>query len=148
MAHTLPQVNLYTHGTLVTAMHGHLAFWGAYGMIVFSFISFAMPNLTGRKMYDTTLGQLAFWLSNIGMLGMTIAFGVAGVAQVYLERKFGLEFGAVQQEIEVHFFVLICMATMFATGITLYIVEFFKYGKPSDEAIGFEDKFEPVTRNN
>ena len=148
MAHTLPQVNLYTHGTLVTAMHGHLAFWGAYGMIVFSFISFAMPNLTGRKMYDTTLGQLAFWLSNIGMLGMTIAFGVAGVAQVYLERKFGLEFGAVQQEIEVHFFVLSCMATMFATGITLYIVEFFKYGKPSDEAIGFEDKFEPVTRNN
>jgi nitric oxide reductase subunit B len=148
MAHTLPQVNLYTHGTLVTAMHGHLAFWGAYGMIVFSFISFAMPNLTGRKMYDTALGQLAFWLSNIGMLGMTIAFGVAGVAQVYLERKFGLEFGAVQQEIEVHFFVLICTATMFATGITLYIVEFFKYGKPSDEALGFEDKFEPVTRNN
>ena len=29
-AHTLPQVNIYTHGTLVTAMHGHLAFWGAY----------------------------------------------------------------------------------------------------------------------
>lgn len=27
-AHTLPQVNIYTHGTLVTAMHGHLAFWG------------------------------------------------------------------------------------------------------------------------
>ncbi|MDH5380003.1 MAG: cbb3-type cytochrome c oxidase subunit I, partial [Cyclobacteriaceae bacterium] len=32
-AHTLPQTNLYTHGTLVTAMHGHLAFWGAYGML-------------------------------------------------------------------------------------------------------------------
>jgi nitric oxide reductase subunit B len=31
-AHTLPQVNLYTHGTLVTAMHGHMAFWGAYAM--------------------------------------------------------------------------------------------------------------------
>ena len=27
-AHTLPQINLYTHGTLVTAMHAHLAFWG------------------------------------------------------------------------------------------------------------------------
>jgi nitric oxide reductase subunit B len=27
-AHTVPQVNMYTHGTLVTAMHGHMAFWG------------------------------------------------------------------------------------------------------------------------
>lgn len=139
MAHTLPQVNMYTHGTLVTAMHGHLAFWGAYGMIVFSFITFAMPNLTGRKLYDTVNGQLAFWLSNIGMLGMTTAFGVAGVAQVYLERKTGLEFGAVQQEIEVHFFVLVLTASMFATGILLYLYEFYRYGKPNDEAIGMEE---------
>ncbi len=139
MAHTLPQVNMYTHGTLVTAMHGHLAFWGAYGMIVFSFITFAMPNLTGRRLYDTTYGQLAYWLSNIGMLGMTVAFGVAGVAQVYLERKFGMEFGAVQQEIEVHFLVLVLTATMFAAGITFYIIEFFRFGKPTNEAIGFEE---------
>lgn len=139
MAHTLPQVNMYTHGTLVTAMHGHLAFWGAYGMIVFSFITFALPNLTGRKLYDTVNGQLAFWLSNIGMLGMTAAFGVAGVAQVYLERKTGLEFGAVQQEIEVHFLVLVLNATMFATGITFYIIEFFRYGRPNNEVIGVEE---------
>lgn len=139
MAHTLPQVNMYTHGTLVTAMHGHLAFWGAYGMIVFSFITYALPNLTGRKLYDTVNGQLAFWLSNIGMLGMTAAFGVAGVAQVYLERKTGLEFGAVQQEIEVHFLVLVLNATMFATGITFYIIEFFRYGRPNNEAIGVEE---------
>lgn len=139
MAHTLPQVNMYTHGTLVTAMHGHLAFWGAYAMIVFSFITFALPNITGRRLYDTVNGQLAFWLSNIGMIGMTMAFGVAGVAQVYLERKVGLEFGAVQQEIEVHFLVLVLLATMFATGVILYIWEFIRYGKPSDEAIGFEE---------
>jgi len=95
LAHTLPQVNMYTHGTLVTAMHGHLAFWGAYGMIVLAIISYTMPNLTGRKLYDSNTGVLAFWLSNIGMLGMTVAFGVAGVAQVYLERKMGLDFGDV-----------------------------------------------------
>jgi len=135
LAHTLPQVNMYTHGTLVTAMHGHLAFWGAYAMIVLAMISYAMPNLTGRKYYETTLGSLAFWLSNIGMLGMTVAFGVAGVAQVYLERRVGLEFGDVQKEIQVHFFILICCATMFATGITCYIIEFIKYGQPTDEAL-------------
>lgn len=32
-AHTLPQVNIYTHGTLVTAMHGHMAFWAWVHML-------------------------------------------------------------------------------------------------------------------
>lgn len=135
LAHTIPQVNMYTHGTLVTAMHGHLAFWGAYAMIVLAIISYAMPNLTGRKLYDTTTGLYAFWLSNIGMLGMTVAFGVAGVAQVYLERKVGLEFGDVQKEIQVHFLILVSCATMFTAGICMYIYEFVKHGRPSDEAL-------------
>ena len=134
-AHTLPQTNLYTHGTLVTAMHGHLAFWGAYGMIVFAIISYALPNMTGRKLYDSARGRMAYWLSNIGMIGMTVAFGVAGVAQVYLERKMKVDFMTVQNEISVHFVVLMLCAAMFATGIILFIVDFYKHGKPTDEAL-------------
>ena len=134
-AHTLPQTNIYTHGTLVTAMHGHYAFWGAYAMIVLAIISYAMPNMTGRKLYDSTRGHMAFWLSNVGMLGMTVAFGVAGVAQVYLERKMKMDFMDVQNEISIHFVVLLLCASLFATGITLYILEFIKYGKPTDEAL-------------
>lgn len=134
-AHTLPQTNLYTHGTLVTAMHGHLAFWGAYAMIVLAIISYALPNLTGRKLYESSRGYMAFWLSNIGMLGMTVAFGVAGVAQVYLERKLKMEFMEVQNEISIHFVVLILCASLFATGIILYIIDFYKHGKPTDEAL-------------
>ena len=134
-AHTLPQTNIYTHGTLVTAMHGHYAFWGAYAMIVLAIISYALPNITGRKLYDSTRGHMAFWLSNIGMLGMTAAFGVAGVAQVYMERKMKMDFMDVQNEISIHFVVLLLCATLFTTGITLYILEFVKYGKPTDEAL-------------
>ena len=134
-AHTLPQTNLYTHGTLVTAMHGHLAFWGAYAMIVFAIISYSLPNMTGRKFYDSAIGRMAFWFSNIGMIGMTVAFGVAGVAQVYLERKLKMNFMVVQQEIEVHFWVLITMATLFSTGIILYMIEFWRHGLPTDEAL-------------
>ncbi|MHB1148041.1 MAG: cbb3-type cytochrome c oxidase subunit I [Lutibacter sp.] len=134
-AHTLPQTNIYTHGTLVTAMHGHLAFWGAYGMIVLAIISYSLPNMTGRKLYDSSIGRLAFWLANIGMLGMTVAFGVAGVAQVYLERKFKMDFMLVQKEIAIHFVVLVLCASIFATGIILYIIDFYRHGKPSDEAL-------------
>jgi len=138
-AHTLPQTNLYTHGTLVTAMHGHYAFWGAYAMIVLAIISYALPNLTGRKRYDNKNGHLAFWLANIGMLGMTVAFGVAGVIQVYMERRLKMEFMEVQNETKVHFVVLILCATIFTIGIGLYIYEFIKYGRPNDEALVKED---------
>lgn len=132
-AHTLPQVNLYTHGTLVTAMHGHLAFWGAYAMIVMAIITYALPEMTGRKLWDNAMGHLAFWTSNIGMVSMTAAFAVAGVTQVYLERRMGLDFLQVQQELEVHFLGLVMAATLFTVGIILYIWNFIRFGLPSDE---------------
>jgi len=145
-AHTLPAVNLYTHGTLITAMHGHMAFWGAYGMLIFAIMAYAVPLMTGRKLYNTPMASWAFWLSNVGMVGMTASFAVAGVAQVYLERKMGLDFIMVQKEIEVHFLMLILTATMFAVGITLYIINFAKHGTPTDEALVSEqDEFEAAT---
>ncbi|MBP1689684.1 MAG: norB [Deltaproteobacteria bacterium] len=131
-AHTLPQVNLYTHGTLVTAMHGHLAFWGAYAMIVLGIISYAMPLMTGRKCYQAPNAVLAFWISNIGMVAMTLAFAVAGVTQVYLERRIGMDFVTVQKEIEVHFYGLILAAVLFASGIVLFVWNFISYGLPVD----------------
>lgn len=130
-AHTLPQVNMYTHGTLVTAMHGHMAFWGAYAMLVLAMISYAMPELTGRGIHDSTLNVFAFWTSNIGMIAMTLAFAVAGIAQVYLERKVGMDFLAVQKEIEVHFFGLVLAACLFTLGIGAYVINFIKYGLPN-----------------
>jgi nitric oxide reductase subunit B len=132
-AHTLPQVNMYTHGTLITAMHGHMAFWGAYAMIVLAMISYAMPLLTGRKLYDSTSAVFAFWTSNIGMIAMTLAFAVAGVTQVYLERKVGMDFITVQKEIEVHFIGLILAASLFTLGIIAFMVNFVRYGLPVAE---------------
>lgn len=137
-AHTLPQVNLYTHGTLITAMHGHLAFWGAYAMIVFAILTYAMPLLTGRKLWNNPTGLFAFWASNIGMLGMTGAFAVAGIAQVYLERKLGLDFLTVQKEIQVHFLGLVLAALVFTAGIIAFIINFIRFGRPTDEALGAE----------
>ncbi len=134
-AHTLPSVNIYTHGTLVTAMHGHLAFWGAYAMIVLAIISYAMPQMTGRKFFDTWVPEWAFWISNIGMLSMTCAFAVAGVTQVYLERRVGMDFLEVQAAVAVHFTALVLAASLFTLGILLFIYDFIRYGFPSDEAV-------------
>ncbi|MCE9598294.1 MAG: cbb3-type cytochrome c oxidase subunit I [Spirochaetia bacterium] len=151
-AHTLPQVNMWTHGTLVTAMHGHMAFWGAYAMIVLAIITYSMPMMTGRKLWNNMPGLLAFWLTNIGMVGMVGAFAVAGIAQVYLERKMGMDFLAVQREISVHFIALLCSATLFTTGVILFIYNFVKSGQPTDEVIvpenSEEEFYTPVAERN
>jgi nitric oxide reductase subunit B len=134
-AHTLPQVNRYTHGTLITAMHGHLAFWGAYAMIVLAIITYAMPRMTGRPIYRGWLGQYAFWASNIGMVAMTLALAVAGITQVYLERMVGMDFLAVQRELEVHFVGVLLAALLFVSGVAAFVIDFVRYGLPvSDPA--------------
>ena len=144
-AHTLPQVNLYTHGTLVTGMHGHLAFWGAYACVVIAIMTYAMPLLTGRKRYADPSASIAFWAANIGMVSMTVAFGVAGVAQVYLERRAGMEFLDVQKELEVHFIALLLAASIFIVGILAYLWNFLRHGLPVAEpsgAMALEDSVE------
>jgi nitric oxide reductase subunit B len=97
-----------------------------------------MPNLTGRKLYNNMSGYLAFWMANIGMIGMTGALAVAGIAQVYLERKLGMDFLVVQKEISFHFIGMLLAATLFSVGITYYIIDFIKHGLPNDEALGID----------
>jgi nitric oxide reductase subunit B len=128
LAHTWPSVNKWTHGTLITAMHGHAAFYGAYAMIVLAMITYALPAMVpGRREGGTSLGYWAFWLQLVGMFGMTLSFATAGIGQVYLERILGLGYLDTQLKIQVHFLMLIATASVFAAGVILFIVDFFRY---------------------
>ena len=127
LAHTWPAVNQWTHGTLITAMHGHAAFYGAYAMIVLAMISYALPSLTRRADEGGTgVGYLAFWLQLAGMFGMTMAFAAGGIGQVYLERIMGLGYLDAQLKIQVHFLMLIATASLFTVGAALFIWDFFR----------------------
>jgi nitric oxide reductase subunit B len=135
LAHTWPSVNKWTHGTLITAMHGHAAFYGAYAMIVLSMVSFALPTICrDRPAGGTAVGFWAFWLQLAGMFGMTLSFATAGIAQVYLERILGLGFLDTQLKIQVHFLMLLAAGAVFATGVGLFIWDFFRY-RPRFEVV-------------
>ncbi|HEY8555389.1 MAG TPA: cbb3-type cytochrome c oxidase subunit I [Burkholderiales bacterium] len=128
LAHTWPSVNKWTHGTLVTAMHGHAAFFGAYAMIVLAMITYALPTMApGRQERGTMLGYWAFWLQLAGMFGMTLSFATAGIGQVYLERILGLGYLDAQLKIQVHFLMLVATASLFAIGVAAFIVDFFRH---------------------
>lgn len=127
LAHTWPGVNKWTHGTLVTAMHGHGAFFGAYAMIVMAVITYTLPSLTNhRKVEGSAAGYWAFWLQIAGMFGMVLSFGTAGITQVYLERILGLGYLDTQLKLQVHFLMLTATATLFTLGAGLFIWDFFR----------------------
>ncbi|HJL92538.1 MAG TPA: cbb3-type cytochrome c oxidase subunit I [Woeseiaceae bacterium] len=89
---TLPQINLYTHGTQWSASHGHLAFFGAYATINIAMFYMAIQVWRGEEIFGKQLidnGKKWKWslgLLNVGMVGMTIALLIAGYEQAFIER--------------------------------------------------------------
>jgi nitric oxide reductase subunit B len=126
LAHTWPAVNKWTHGTMITPMHGHMAFFGAYVMIVLGIITYAMPALTGRseESRETSAGFLGFWFQVAGMFAMTMAFAAAGVTQTYLERILGIGYIETQLKMQVHFLMLAGAGGLFAVGVALFVWDF------------------------
>ena len=85
--HTLPQVNIYTHGSQFTAAHGHLAFFGAYATILIGMMYLGIQQVYGiERMKATFKTKMAIVLITFGVLGMTVALTIAGYEQVLVER--------------------------------------------------------------
>ncbi|TAN30763.1 nitric-oxide reductase [bacterium] len=86
---TLPQINLFAHGTQWTASHGHFAMWGAYGCGVISVIYLALQDHRRATLFAGATWKWAFALLNGGMIGMVGSLMMAGMAQAFYERAIG-----------------------------------------------------------
>ncbi len=85
--HTLPQINLYTHGTQWPAAHGHLAFYGAYVAALIGMMYIGLQGKYGLKQLPMTrASKLGVSLLTIGVLGMTVALTIAAYIQTMIER--------------------------------------------------------------
>ncbi len=93
--HTLPQINLYTHGTQWSASHGHLAFFGAYATINIAFFYIALQKWRGDVWMASGLSgngwrwKWSLGLLHLGVIGMTVALLIAGYEQSFIERALG-----------------------------------------------------------
>jgi nitric oxide reductase subunit B len=128
--HTLAPVNFYTHGTQITAAHGHLAFYGAYVMVVITMISFAMPILRGRAANSEraqVVEMWSFWLMTIGVVFITLFLTAAGILQVWLQRVSAtpLPFMAVQDQISLFYWMREIAGVVVLIGLVTYIASFF-----------------------
>jgi len=123
--HTLPAINYYTHGSQVTASHGHLAFFGAYALLNLTMFYYAMPRLKGIERYDSKWGTVGFWTMCLAMFGMGLAFGVAGVIQAYMERVLGLGFMTAQAYMRLWFAIVFGCGLIFMLGQWTTILHLF-----------------------
>lgn len=123
--HTLAPINYYTHGTQVTAAHGHLAFYGAYAMINLAIITYAMPYLRGRAPYNQTLNIWSFWLMSGGMAFMTFALTAAGIVQTHLQRVMGLGYMEVQEQIAMFYWLRLGGGVAVGIGVLVYLYAVF-----------------------
>lgn len=129
--HTLAPVNFYTHGTQITAAHGHMAFYGAYVMIVLAMISYAMPLMRGRELCNSVRSQnwemWSFWLMTISMVFITLFLTGAGILQVYLQRfsDTPLDFMVVQDKIALFYWMREIAGLVFLIGLMVYVASFF-----------------------
>ncbi|MHB1342930.1 MAG: cbb3-type cytochrome c oxidase subunit I [Thermoleophilia bacterium] len=137
-AHTLPQVNYYTHGSQVTASHGHLAFFGAYALLNFTMFWYAMPRLRGSMNVNKTAALSGFWIMSIAVLGLGIAMAVAGIIQTYIERVLGEGFMVAQAQMQLWFKVVIVFGVVLIIGllVTVWNMVFAKGASTGEEATG------------
>ncbi|MBV1797950.1 cbb3-type cytochrome c oxidase subunit I [Siccirubricoccus sp. G192] len=119
--HTLHGVNYYSHGTQITAAHGHLAFFGAYVMLNLAIITYAMPYLRGRQPYNQVLNMWSFWIMVSAMFFMTIVLTFAGVVQVHLQRVMGMMYMEVQEQLLLFYWMRLGAGAVVAVAVLLYV---------------------------
>ncbi|KJS38962.1 MAG: nitric oxide reductase [Rhodospirillaceae bacterium BRH_c57] len=119
--HTLAPINYYTHGTQITAAHGHLAFYGAYVALNIAVFTYAMPYLLKREVYNQTLNMWGFWLASGGMVFMTFALTFAGVVQTHLQRVMGEDFMGVQEQLGMFFWMRLGSGVAVLIGVLMIV---------------------------
>ena len=119
---TLPQINKWTHGTQITASHGHFAFWGAYGMLVIALMYVILPELGGHdSSRSTKIGFTAFASLNFSMIFMVMALLIAGIVQVYFQRVLGMEYLETQGHMRLWYEVVLVAGCVFFVGTVLVL---------------------------
>lgn len=132
--HTLAPVNYFTHGTQITAAHGHMAFYGAYVMVVLTIISYAMPVMRGRAANSNkaqVVEMWAFWLMTIAMVFITLFLTGAGILQTWLQRMSAtpMSFMDTQDAVAIFYWLREGAGVVFIIGLFTYLASFFIKGE-------------------
>lgn len=81
----------YMQGLNTTAVHGHTALFGVYGMLAIGLMLFCLKGLATRKVWKTGALNFSFWSINIGLaLMVLISVLPVGIMQTWASVEHGL----------------------------------------------------------
>lgn len=88
---TLAYVNIWEHGTWITASHGHMALFGAFGLLVIGAAYEGVRMYHKIDRFRDRLSKLGFWMVFCGIIGIVGSFAFGGTKQIYVYRILGLD---------------------------------------------------------
>ena len=139
---TLPQINMYSHGTQLAASHGHMAFFGAYVATNIAVAYIMVQKLRDpeeKYVFDSKLWKWAYVLMIVGLVGMVGALMVAGFAQTEIERAVGGSGWQAYIDAQLHPWMAEAMwwrlgfGFIFFIGYILLIIDLLTIGKKKEE---------------
>jgi len=139
---TLPQINMYSHGTQLAASHGHMAFFGAYvatNLAVAYIMIQKIRDPEEKYVFDSKLWKWSYVLMIIGLVGMVGALMVAGFAQTEIERAVGGSGWQAYIDAQLHPWMAEAMwwrlgfGFIFFIGYILLIIDLLTIGKNKEE---------------
>jgi len=87
-----PPIALYfVQGLNTTAVHGHAALFGVYGMLGIGLMLFCLRKFSGQQQWHTSALRFAFWSLNLGlvlMIGLSLL--PIGVLQAVASMQHGM----------------------------------------------------------
>jgi nitric oxide reductase subunit B len=81
----------YMQGLNTTALHGHTALFGVYGVLGIGLMLFCLKGLTGQRVWKTKVLSFAFWAINIGLALMSLlSLLPVGLLQTWASVEHGM----------------------------------------------------------
>ncbi|AGK53915.1 nitric-oxide reductase large subunit [Bacillus sp. 1NLA3E] len=113
----------YMQGLNTTAVHGHTALFGVYGMLGIGLMLFCLKGLTGQRKWKTKLLSFAFWAINIGLALMVLLSLIPiGLMQTWASVEYGMWYARsaefLQQDtVQTFHWLRVVGDTIFAIGV-------------------------------
>jgi nitric oxide reductase subunit B len=81
----------YMQGLNTTAVHGHTALFGVYGLLGMGLLLFCLKGLATHNVWRTGVLSFSFWAINIGLaLMVLLSLLPVGLAQTWASVEYGL----------------------------------------------------------
>ncbi len=95
-------------------VHSHLNMLGWVSMMIFGVGYHILPRFSGRPLKSPKMGEIQFWLANVGLIGMLLFYSLdSSSAETGLYRPLTVAFGLIEA-LSVFLFFYNMLATLYA----------------------------------